>query len=40
MRGEVTTFVEAAGTGAIAGDDGTSYAYYASSIRSAPPLPV
>lgn len=40
MRGEVTTFDEAAGTGAIAGDDGISYAFDASSIRSAPPLPV
>ena len=40
MRGAVTTFDEAAGTGAIAGDDGMSYAFDASSIRSAPPLPV
>ncbi|MGQ2991920.1 MAG: hypothetical protein ACT6RD_13675 [Brevundimonas sp.] len=40
MRGAVTTFDEAAGTGAIAGDDGVSYAFDASSIRSAPPLPV
>lgn len=40
MRGEVTTFDEVAGTGAIAGDDGISYAFDASSIRSAPPLPV
>lgn len=38
MRGEVTTFDEVAGVGAIAGDDGISYAFDASSIRSAPPL--
>ncbi|MGA0544036.1 YciC family protein [Brevundimonas sp. VNH65] len=38
MRGEVTTFDEQGGVGVIAGDDGTSYAFDAGSVRSALPL--
>lgn len=40
MRGEVLQFDEGSGTGTISGDDGTTYGFEVSSIRSALPLPV
>lgn len=38
MRGEVLTFDEATGVGAIAGDDGARYLFAAPEVRSASPL--
>ncbi len=40
MRGQVTTFEEWAGGGSITGDDGKTYRFDSSSIRSKPPLTV
>jgi len=40
MRGQVTTFAEGAGGGTITGDNGETYNFSASSIRSAQPLAV